>query len=111
MTVGSPCRGICQLDAGGKFCTSCQRTLGEIAGWSRFSEEEKQCIWARLLSLPLPVKEKSCSQCGQHFVCGSGGKQGGCWCQDLPNQAPLAGSIGDCLCPDCLTKALHETTK
>lgn len=111
MTVGSPCRGICQLDSDGKYCTGCLRTLDEIAGWSQFGDEAKQRIWARLLSQPLPIKEKCCAQCGQHFTCGSGGKQGGCWCQDLPNLLPLTDSKGDCLCPDCLTKALPDIAK
>ncbi len=111
MTVSSPCRGICQLDSDGKYCTGCLRTLDEIAGWSQFSDEEKQRTWARLLSQPLQIKEKQCSHCGKYFTCGSGGKQGGCWCQELPNLMPLTGSEGDCLCPNCLTKTLAEAAK
>ena len=49
------------------------------------------------------VRMKSCPECGQTFEC----KAGGCWCTDLP--ALPRGTIreSDCLCPVCLTKAVH----
>ena len=41
MTVPSPCLGVCRLDASGRECLGCKRTLEEIAGWSRMTEPEK----------------------------------------------------------------------
>jgi Predicted Fe-S protein len=106
MTISSPCRGVCRLDESKQYCTGCKRTLEEIAEWRTFSDTDKKQVWTRLLSLSPLVKDKCCSACGTTFECGSGGQQGGCWCQDLPNLMPLTFDSGDCLCPECLANAL-----
>jgi len=101
--VASPCRQQCQLDTSGTHCTGCQRTLAEIAGWSRYSNAEKRAVWARLMALPVPVvREKRCERCGAAFGCGSGAEDGGCWCNELPQVLPLSLDGSDCLCPGCL---------
>jgi uncharacterized protein len=46
--VPSPCISVCVLDAGGTYCTGCQRTLDEIAGWVDFSPAEKRAVVAAL---------------------------------------------------------------
>jgi len=107
MLTNSPCRGACQLDAFGHYCIGCHRTIDEIAGWSQFGDEQKELVWTRLLSRSLREEEKWCSICGSPFRCGSGGKNGGCWCQDLPNIMSFSLDSSDCLCPDCLTKELN----
>ena len=43
--VASPCRDICQLDAGG-ICIGCGRSIAEITDWSRASRERKLQICA-----------------------------------------------------------------
>src|SRR5260370_2419722 len=49
--------------------------------------------------------QKSCSSCGVSFTCGpAAGKD--CWCEDLPHVSLIAGADQDCLCPECLTKAI-----
>lgn len=83
MTIHSPCRGVCRLDESGQYCKGCHRTLDEVANWLDFSDEQKELVWMRLLSRPLQAEEKWCSVCGNQFQCGTGGKNGGCWCQDL----------------------------
>ncbi|WP_159869111.1 DUF1289 domain-containing protein [Novosphingobium sp. 9U] len=40
----SPCTGVCRLDVAGETCVGCWRTLDEIAGWARFSAEEKRQV-------------------------------------------------------------------
>jgi predicted Fe-S protein YdhL (DUF1289 family) len=40
----SPCVGICELDAEGLVCVGCLRTLDEIAGWTSYSEAERQRV-------------------------------------------------------------------
>jgi uncharacterized protein len=40
----SPCVGVCQLDREGAHCTTCLRSLDEIAGWARFTGDEKRTI-------------------------------------------------------------------
>ncbi len=40
----SPCVEVCTLDASGRYCLGCLRTLEEIAGWGAFSGEEKRAV-------------------------------------------------------------------
>ncbi|GFM52348.1 DUF1289 domain-containing protein [Pseudomonas capsici] len=41
--VRSPCVSICSLDED-DICTGCQRTVSEITGWSRMSNEERRAV-------------------------------------------------------------------
>ena len=43
--VASPCRDVCQLDAGG-ICVGCGRSIAEITEWSRAGRERKLQICA-----------------------------------------------------------------
>lgn len=58
LAVPSPCVSICRLDASGKICLGCARTLDEIGAWSRASDAERLRILAllpaRRASLPPP---------------------------------------------------------
>ncbi|MXR36166.1 cysteine-rich CWC family protein [Craterilacuibacter sinensis] len=106
MSVVSPCIGQCKLDESGRYCTGCQRTRDEIGAWSAMSDAGKKAVWARLLSLKPAVRQKVCEACGAGFACGSGAKDGTCWCNDLPNVLPPTPGVADCLCPDCLKQKL-----
>jgi predicted Fe-S protein YdhL (DUF1289 family) len=44
-TPTTPCVGICRMDSDG-LCVGCRRRLGEIAAWSRMTEDERQ-RWMR----------------------------------------------------------------
>jgi predicted Fe-S protein YdhL (DUF1289 family) len=46
--VPSPCVSVCAMDASSGLCTGCLRTIDEIAGWSRFSDDEKRAVWQRI---------------------------------------------------------------
>ncbi|ARJ68766.1 DUF1289 domain-containing protein [Paracoccus contaminans] len=48
MTVASPCRNICQLDAARRLCLGCRRTIEEIGLWSRMSDAQRQAVLDRL---------------------------------------------------------------
>ena len=49
MTAAStPCIKVCVIDAVGKLCEGCGRTLAEIAQWGRLSEAERLAIMAVL---------------------------------------------------------------
>lgn len=48
VTVASPCRQICVMDAATGFCIGCGRTLAEIAAWSRLDDTGKRAILADL---------------------------------------------------------------
>lgn len=39
--IPSPCINICKMDAGTGLCQGCQRTLDEIAAWSRLGDAQK----------------------------------------------------------------------
>ncbi|MEM9057922.1 MAG: DUF1289 domain-containing protein [Pseudomonadota bacterium] len=38
----SPCIGVCALDAAGKVCVGCFRTLAEIGAWGTLSPQAKE---------------------------------------------------------------------
>jgi predicted Fe-S protein YdhL (DUF1289 family) len=46
--VGSPCTGVCRMDAASGWCLGCARTIDEIASWSRLDEAGKRAVWAQL---------------------------------------------------------------
>ncbi|MBS9478152.1 DUF1289 domain-containing protein [Ancylobacter radicis] len=46
--VSTPCVSICTLDASGRLCVGCGRTLSEIGAWSTMSESERRAVMARL---------------------------------------------------------------
>lgn len=46
--IQTPCIKICTLDPATGLCRGCGRNLDEIAGWSRFSDADRQRIMALL---------------------------------------------------------------
>ena len=44
----SPCISVCRIDQRRGLCEGCLRTLDEIAGWGRYSDQEKRAVLARL---------------------------------------------------------------
>ena len=46
--VASPCTSVCTIDQASGLCAGCFRTLDEIAGWVRFSDEEKRAVLSAL---------------------------------------------------------------
>jgi len=46
--VATPCIQVCTVDGQSGLCLGCLRTLGEIAGWSRFTAIERERIMADL---------------------------------------------------------------
>ena len=42
------------------------------------------------------------------FGCGPTSGEQGCWCEALPHVPLVAAADQDCLCPDCLTKAIAK---
>ena len=46
--VPSPCISICTLDAAGRYCTGCWRTLDEIALWADLPVAERRALVATL---------------------------------------------------------------
>ena len=46
--VETPCIGVCTIEPKSGHCYGCKRTLREVAGWGRYSTEERQRIMAEL---------------------------------------------------------------
>jgi predicted Fe-S protein YdhL (DUF1289 family) len=46
--IASPCRKVCIVDPESSLCLGCLRTLPEIGGWARFSDEERDRLMAEL---------------------------------------------------------------
>ncbi len=44
----SPCIQVCKIDDAARLCTGCYRTLDEIAGWSSYSDQQRDRILADL---------------------------------------------------------------
>ena len=44
----SPCIGICHIDPARALCEGCDRSLDEIACWSRLDEAGRRAVWALL---------------------------------------------------------------
>jgi uncharacterized protein len=56
--------------------------------------------------LRMPLRRLACARCGAAFDCGSGGREGGCWCGDETYRLPMPEAASeDCLCPTCLRAA------
>lgn len=47
MSVESPCISVCQMDEDG-YCIGCGRTIDEIRGWKRSSDDEKSEVLSRV---------------------------------------------------------------
>jgi len=50
------------VDGSSGYCLGCRRTLAEIAGWGRLSDQERADIMAALPDRPDPVASLMASQ-------------------------------------------------
>jgi hypothetical protein len=48
--IKTPCIKVCAIDGESGLCLGCFRTLPEVAGWSRFSDAERDLVMAELPS-------------------------------------------------------------
>jgi predicted Fe-S protein YdhL (DUF1289 family) len=46
--IATPCIKVCIVDAESSLCLGCYRSLQEIAGWARLSEDERTRVMAEL---------------------------------------------------------------
>jgi uncharacterized protein len=46
--VPSPCNQVCTMDAQGRYCVGCSRTLEEIAGWASYDTSQRLKVWELL---------------------------------------------------------------
>lgn len=48
--VVTPCVKVCVVDGESGLCLGCYRTLAEVAGWARFSDDERATLMSQLSS-------------------------------------------------------------
>jgi predicted Fe-S protein YdhL (DUF1289 family) len=53
--IATPCVKVCAVNGASGYCLGCRRTLPEIAGWARLSDEERTAIMAALPDRPDPM--------------------------------------------------------
>jgi predicted Fe-S protein YdhL (DUF1289 family) len=46
--IATPCVQVCVVDGESGLCLGCQRTLAEVAGWSKLTDDERAAIMAAL---------------------------------------------------------------
>lgn len=46
--IKTPCVKVCVVDGQSNNCLGCGRTLGEIAQWARFSDDQRTAVMALL---------------------------------------------------------------
>ncbi len=46
--IKTPCVKVCVVDGQTNNCLGCGRTLGEIAQWARFSDDQRDAVMASL---------------------------------------------------------------
>ena len=56
--IQSPCVKICVIHPAARICTGCLRTLDEIAGWSRMTNDERRAIMETLPSREAQIKTR-----------------------------------------------------
>ena len=46
--IKTPCVKVCVVDGESGLCLGCYRSLGEVAGWARLTDAERDAILAEL---------------------------------------------------------------
>lgn len=46
--IRTPCVQVCVIDGESGLCLGCFRKLGEVAGWSRLTDAERDAVMAEL---------------------------------------------------------------
>lgn len=62
--IATPCVKVCIVDAESSLCLGCFRTLPEIGGWARFSDEERAALMASLPSRRERIRPEKLSLMG-----------------------------------------------
>lgn len=47
-SIATPCVKVCVVDGESGLCLGCFRTLAEVAGWARFSDDERAVLMTEL---------------------------------------------------------------
>jgi predicted Fe-S protein YdhL (DUF1289 family) len=119
--IASPCINVCTLDAEGRHCLGCFRTLEEIGAWASLGDAERSRVMALLPARKRQLEARAagvvladtrtltCSACGASFGCGAEDPDHDCWCASFPPVTPSA-ERATCLCPACLASVATTTS-
>ena len=47
-SLATPCVKVCVVDGESGLCLGCYRTLAEVAGWARFSDDQRSALMSDL---------------------------------------------------------------
>jgi len=57
----SPCTNVCRMNAESGLCIGCQRTLDEIANWSRLDAEQRLAVLAAVAERRQTITVSRCA--------------------------------------------------
>jgi prepilin-type N-terminal cleavage/methylation domain-containing protein/prepilin-type processing-associated H-X9-DG protein len=79
--------------------------LGHLIYPDRFAWNGPEDAFRRVQTHSRPCdRTKTCTSCGAAFPC----RMENCWCNNFPPLPPSTEPGADCLCPQCLTRALEQ---
>src|SRR5712692_5919345 len=83
--------------------------LPRVLPWQVFPEISVSINSQTISSSPSrEQRPKSCSNCGVSFTCGPTVGKPNCWCEEFPRVSLAADAGQDCLCPECLRRAIEN---
>jgi len=59
--IATPCVKVCVVDGESGLCLGCYRELAEVAGWARFTDDERARIMAELPSRRARIRPEKLS--------------------------------------------------
>ena len=59
--IKTPCIKVCVVDGESGLCLGCYRELAEVAGWARFTDDERARIMAELPSRRARIRPEKLS--------------------------------------------------
>ncbi|MGH1355966.1 MAG: DUF1289 domain-containing protein [Thalassovita sp.] len=63
--IQSPCINICVMHSEARLCTGCFRSIEEITGWSRMSDDQRRAVMAELPSREGQIKKRRGGRAGR----------------------------------------------
>ncbi|RXF75392.1 DUF1289 domain-containing protein [Hansschlegelia zhihuaiae] len=63
--IKSPCIQVCVVDPATGWCEGCYRSLAEIGGWMRFSDEERDRVMRQLAARRRTARETPPRECAE----------------------------------------------
>ncbi|MFA0567945.1 DUF1289 domain-containing protein [Vibrio gallaecicus] len=95
----TPCKAACKNEGG--ICSGCHRTINEIMGWGKLSDDDRKIIMDKLDGTSTT---HTCPQCEKSAQCDISMGKETCWCFELEKRdTSSVPKAGLCMCRNCLT--------